>query len=1043
VTTIYDNTLTYANGQPANGKVVIRWDAFTFGGVSIVGGMLDSDIVNGLLDVQLAANVGAKPEGSYYTASYELENGAVYEEAWAVPALPQVTLGQIKIGWPPTPSYFINPLQLTSAGAQGGMFLQWSGTAWFPGYTTTINIDPNYIKIGITGTPDTDLTVTGSPVKLGDGVLINVPDAGPTSRGVVTTGAQTFAGTKTFSGVAVTGSFTYTGSAANFVFPGIQFQTASATATYPAVNFVAGPNTTIVGATNPANNRFDIQFGFTGIQFLQNGTVIGTQPGLNLVAGAGIVINGVNNSGSGRADITISSTSVGAVSSVFGRTGAVVAATGDYTVAQVTGAVPSTRQVLTGLGLQGGGALSADVTLSVLGETTTQLIRASLAGTLAGTRPQLNFIAGAGQTINVADNPGVNRIDITISSSGTGPATNSIYAVNGAAIGTRPELNLIAGSGTTLAGVDNSAGNRVDVTVTATAVGGVTSVFTRTGAVVAAIGDYTAAQVTNAVDTTQAYANPAWITSFAWSKITGAPATGVSSVFGRSGVVVAVAGDYTAAQVTNAVSTAGSYSDPTWLTALGWGKITGAPAFLVDPTTTKGDLIVHGTTTTRLPVGTDNWLLVADSTQALGVKWAASAGGYWVGGSGGAIYYNGGNVGIGAAAPYSRLHVRSGAAGPAAALNADTVVFAESATNAYYEICAATTKQAGLVIGSNGQVNTSNIIDIFDGANHQLQIATNLAGSYLTLFTAGLERMRITSAGNVGIGTASPTGSVHAARADGSYQFILERSGSTDPHVYGLAVAGTAGNPALTLNDITAGATRLVITSAGNVGIGMASPLAPLHVVNPGVAGTEVQQWDVFSGVTTVLRSNSGSAWPEFGTTTNHGLNFLTNATLRMQITNAGNVGIGTASPNQALQVAGNVNISGQYLINGVPITGTGNSSVAIANISGTLTLTTGWQAIPGCTITVSRAGRYLVTGNAQLFFTGTGSAYLTCAVNGGAQTVAEVSNPYNNQLYTYIPQCWVFQLNANDVLALWSYSSGACTVTNSTQLLAQWVSVS
>lgn len=47
------------------------------------------------------------------------------------------------------------------------------------------------------------------------------------------------------------------------------------------------------------------------------------------------------------------------------------------------------------------------------------------------------------------------------------------------------------------------------------------------------------------------------------------------------------------------------------------------------PLTTKGDLYVFGSSSTRLPVGSNGQVPIADSTQALGIRWGVPTGGQW------------------------------------------------------------------------------------------------------------------------------------------------------------------------------------------------------------------------------------------------------------------------------------------------------------------------------------------------------------------------------------------------------------------------------
>ena len=122
----------------------------------------------------------------------------------------------------------------------------------------------------------------------------------------------------------------------------------------------------------------------------------------------------------------------------------------------------------------------------------------------------------------------------------------------------------------------------------------------------------------------------------------------------------------------------------------------------------------------------------------------------------------------------------------------------------------------------------------------------------------------------------------------------------------------------------TAGSNRLHITSAGLVGIGVSGPSSLLHLVSSGQPTITVAD---DGGRTLQVKAPDGSANPGFvGTTTNHdlllqagttagGLNvmrFNTAGSERVRITDTGNVGIGSASPDGNLTIGGLTNTGGQ-----------------------------------------------------------------------------------------------------------------------------------
>lgn len=343
-------------------------------------------------------------------------------------------------------------------------------------------------------------------------------------------------------------------------------------------------------------------------------------------------------------------------------------------------------------------------------------------------------------------------------------------------------------------------------------------------------------------------------------------------------------------------------------TAGGWACTT---TKALTPLTTKGDLLVsNGTTNQRLPAGTDNYVLVADSSQANGLKWAPASSGQWTT-SGSDVYYNTGKVGIGTTTPSVDLHVKN------------------------------TTTWAQMMIESSGS-NADSGLRIKDTGG-DWKIGNNIYGVGSGIFsifdfTAMQNRLVIDANGNVGIGRSWPS-----ARLD-----ILGASNNSGNAPSALSVVGgdgtgngggisLVGGSSTNSGDggsivLTAGHTQVASSTGGNLSIGGSTwggAGGPVSAV--GGSGSNGYDGGALNltggsaggghGGNVII--NGGSAW------VNNGDVILAN--LR------GKVGVGTASPGSTLDVKGTLRLSGSTsgYVGLAPAANAGSTTYTLPNSDG------------------------------------------------------------------------------------------------------------
>jgi hypothetical protein len=200
----------------------------------------------------------------------------------------------------------------------------------------------------------------------------------------------------------------------------------------PAINFIPGTYITISTADDAANSRSNVTISTSGLGTMatQNANSVAITGGT--IQGVSLTIDSINNTPVGNitpstgafTNLTITgNTVIGLTGYLYGNgSGANVTASPTIPVANVTGAVANTVNVIAGTGLSGGGALTGNVTLNIANTAVT-----------AGSYTYASF------TVNAQG-------QLTAASSGTAPVTSVSGTAGQIAStgGTTPVLSLVA-----------------------------------------------------------------------------------------------------------------------------------------------------------------------------------------------------------------------------------------------------------------------------------------------------------------------------------------------------------------------------------------------------------------------------------------------------------------------------------------------------------------------------------------------------------------------------------------------------------------------